>query len=219
MSIPEGGPDFSGSPTDSHCPVPESAAVRQFPWTSGELLPEPLLEAARHARASKITPLILVDGLSGSGKSTLACALASALSNLEEQNWRVLGPDLWFPGWDGLRAAQEVTCALAENLRAGRPGAYRPWDWERSRPLSLVEVSAGVPTILEGCGVLTSHMRRLADYAIWVEAEGGGTIRKERALARDGDAYRPWWGRWEEQDLARLESDRSRSFADAIIYT
>lgn len=191
----------------------------RFSWSLGAELPRELFDLARRSGMGVETPLILVDGLSGAGKSSVASALAAALSSAQARKWRVLGPDLWFPGWKGLRAAQEVTLALVENLRAGRPGMYRLWDWERSRALPPTEVRPGTPTIIEGCGALTRQTRLFADFAVWVEAEGGGAVRKERALARDGEGYRPWWECWELQDCGRLDSDRPLDFADAIVLT
>ena len=44
-------------------------------------------------------------------------------------------------------------------------------------------------------------------------------VRRTRALERDGEAYRPWWDRWEAQDLARLACDRPRELADVIVLT
>ncbi|MCI6410508.1 MULTISPECIES: AAA family ATPase [Schaalia] len=190
-------------------------------WAPGEAIPEPLLALMLDALSAPVsaTPLVLIDGLSGSGKSSLAAGLAESLQERIGGGWRVLGPDLWFPGWDGLRAAQPMTARLLRALRAGRSGAYRPWDWGLSRELPPVEVAPGTPTILEGCGVITPETRPLADLAIWVEAVGGGALRRARALERDGESYRPWWDRWEAQDLARLADDRPRELADAIVLT
>lgn len=190
-------------------------------WAPGEPLPAPLVDLtlATLAARDSPTPIVLVDGLSGSGKSSLAAALAEELAARWGRRWRVLGPDLWFPGWDGLRAAQPMTARLLRALRAGRSGTYRPWDWEHSRELPAIEVAPGTPTILEGCGVLNPETRPIAELALWVEAEGGGPVRRARALERDGETYRPWWERWEAQDLARLSSDRPRELADAIILT
>lgn len=201
-------------------PRPPATGLRAS-WAPGETIPEPLLTLVLGALAApaSATPLVLVDGLSGAGKSSFAAGLAESLQERIGGGWRVLGPDLWFPGWDGLRAAQAVTLALVKDLRRGRPGAYRPWDWERSRELPPIEVAPGAPTILEGCGALAPQTRPLADFAIWIEAAGGGMVRRARALERDGEAYRPWWDRWEAQDLARLACDRPRELADAIVLT
>lgn len=201
-------------------PRPPATGLRAS-WAPGETIPEPLLTLVLGALTApaSATPLVLVDGLSGAGKSSFAAGLAESLQERIGGGWRVLGPDLWFPGWDGLRAAQAVTLALVKDLRRGRPGAYRPWDWERSRELPPIEVAPGAPTILEGCGVITPETRPLADFAIWIEAAGGGMVRRARALERDGESYRPWWDRWEAQDLARLADDRPRELADAIVLT
>lgn len=227
-------------PSAGSAPSIEWACPHEVPDALLELLEERLPASAGS------TPIVLVDGLSGSGKSTRAAALARALRRppaLRDRDeatadgttaksahrgrssavrgsaaaWRVLGPDLWYPGWDGLAAAQPVTLALLGDLRAGRPGVYRPWNWEASEWSDPIEVAPGIPTILEGCGALFPAARALADAALWVEARGGEAARRERALARDGETYRPHWERWAAQDLARLETDHPRDLADAVI--
>ena len=208
--------------------IPSSESAPTIEWASPREVPAALLVLLeeRLADSAGSTPIVLVDGLSGSGKSTRAAALAAelrrgAVLDARENGgaWRVLGPDLWYPGWDGLAAAQPVTLALLDDLRAGRPGTYRPWNWETSTYGDPVEVAPGIPTILEGCGVLFPAARALADAALWVETRGGEEARRERALSRDGDTYRPHWERWAAQDLTRLEIDRPRALADAVILT
>lgn len=199
--------------------------MREVKWALGEALPHALLDlvfgALNTSKAS--TPLILVDGLSGAGKSSFAAALATTLAHAPTQDhlglWRIIGPDLWFPGWHGLRAAQPVTTQLITDLRCGRIGFYRPWDWKHNHLLEAVEVSPGIPTIIEGCGALTPDTRPLCDLALWVETAGGDTLRRLRALRRDGDTYRPWWQCWQKQDYARLKSDRPQELADALVLT
>lgn len=189
-------------------------------WALPDPLPQLLLDEVRSAlHSDAATPIILIDGLSGSGKTSLAHALAAQLQREGSAAWRIIGPDLWFPGWDGLEEAQETTLTLMENLRRGQAGVYRPWDWQTSQMMPARKVPPGVPTVIEGCGALTPRTAQLADVTIWTQALGGGAQRKARALSRDGDTYAPWWKRWEAQDLARLEKDHPSDFADILVYT
>lgn len=187
----------------------------------GEHLPEALRSHCMSAvsASTSATPIVLVDGLSGAGKSTCARLIADAVRKQAHLPARVLGPDSWYAGWEGLRDAQATTCSLLTALRQGRVGEYGTWDWAASAPLEKVTVAPGVVTIVEGCGVLTRCTRPLADAAIWVEAEGGEPVRYQRAIDRDGDTYRLWWDTWARQDRARLEADAPRVLADLILLT
>ena len=200
----------------------KQAEQRRFSWAPGQPLPADLVKATlthAHTSASK-TPIILVDGLSGAGKSTFALALRDALNGMAGgYTWRIIGPDEWYRGWQGLVSAQSVTETVMADLRAGRIATYRPWDWEASTERDPKQVLPGVPTIVEGCGALTERSCALADYVIWVEAEGGEPVRYDRAIARDGDTYRPHWRTWAEQDDARLLVDQPQELADAIVLT
>ena len=44
------------------------------------------------------------------------------------------------------------------------------------------------------------RVRAAADLLVWLEAPDG--VRHGRAMARDGDSYRPHWRRWAEQEEA-----------------
>jgi hypothetical protein len=45
----------------------------------------------------------------------------------------------------------------------------------------------------------------LSDIRVWLESPE--TSRRVRALARDGDTYRPHWERWGAQERAHLAAD------------
>ena len=84
-------------------------------------------------------------------------------------------------------------------LRVGRASSYEAWDWENGTTGATIRVPL-VPTIIEGCGAIEAEAE--ADLAIWI-ADPGEDERRVRALARDGQAYAPYWQRWAEQDLGR----------------
>lgn len=149
-------------------------------------------------------PVVLVDGRSGSGKSTLARALVA--------DWplrgrvQLVGLDALYPGWDGLlegaEAARELI--LAPHGR-GLVGVWQRWDWEASAFAEAHAVDPSLPLIVEGSGVLTEAAAKLADVRVWLESPEAS--RRPRALARDGDTFRPHWMRWAEQEEQHFVRD------------
>ncbi|WP_424445786.1 hypothetical protein [Microbacterium sp. CH-015] len=163
------------------------------------------------ASSSPTAPVVLIDGRSGSGKTTLAALIAA--------DWpspvRVVALDDIYPGWDGL--AQGAETAREEILaphRAGRPARWRRWDWSAQRQGESDAVGPGTGLIVEGSGVLTPASAALADVRIWLESPAGS--RRERALRRDGDTYRPHWERWAAQEDIHLARDHPRHWATLV---
>lgn len=163
-------------------------------------------------------PVVLIDGRSGAGKTTLVAELVA--------NWplwrgvQLLALDSVYPGWDGLaegsRYAGEV---VLDPLRRGEQGVWRRWDWERERRAESHPVDPWMGLVVEGSGILTAANARLADLTVWLEAPE--ELRKERALRRDGEAYRPHWDRWAAQETAHLALNRPADLAtlrlDAVL--
>ena len=154
---------------------------------------------------------VLIDGRSGSGKSTLAQKLALAWVTST-----VVRLDDIYPGWDGLAwTVEHIREALLEPRAAGRPGAWRCWDWTTGAPADWHHVEPEQRLIVEGVGALTAANRKLADLGIWVDTPDAE--RKRRALLRDGDTYRPHWDRWAAQEEAFLARYQPRAVADWIV--
>ncbi len=154
-------------------------------------------------------PIVLIDGRSGAGKTSLAHAVAS----LSRMPGKVLSLDDVYPGWDGLEAATRLVAEeILPALRAGRAARWRGWDWERSAPGSWHIAEPGGLWVIEGCGALTADTRRNADWTVWVD--GPEAVRKQRALARDGEGYAPWWDRWADQESAHIADHAPQNWAD-----
>jgi cytidylate kinase len=167
-----------------------------------------------HSRPASCGPVsvVAVDGPSGSGKSTLAAVLAKRLEA------PVVHMDHIYPGWDGLaEAVPLVTTQVLEPLSQGRPGAYRRWDWMRSRWSRTVEVPLAPRLVLEGVGCCVRPAGDFATVCVWVEAVR--EVRFARGIARDGAAYRPHWERWAAQEDLLYTADRTRDRADVILNT
>jgi len=93
---------------------------------------------------------------------------------------------------------------LAPHAR-GFIGVWQRFDWEIEEYAEAHAVDASLPLIVEGSGMITPATARLADIRVLLEAPP--TSRKRRALDRDGDAFRPHWDRWAEQEERHLRRD------------
>lgn len=154
---------------------------------------------------------VLLDGRSGAGKTTFAAALRAA--------WgvgTVVHLDDVYPGWDGLRAASEhVERELLVPRRAGRPGRWRRWDWTAAASAEWHLVAPDEPLLVEGCGALTVENRALADYGIWLDC--AESLRRHRALARDGATFAANWDRWAAQESEHIARNDPRALADVAL--
>lgn len=171
-----------------------------------------MIDAAVSSLPPAITPIVLIDGRSGAGKSTLARRV--------RERWRgpvtVIGLDELYPGWDGLAAGSAIAHeSILTPLSAGREARWPRWDWSRDQPGAEVTTSAGVPLILEGAGVLTPATAALAHVRVWLESPE--PTRRERALSRDGDTYRPHWRRWAAQEEEHVRRHRPASLATIVV--
>lgn len=169
------------------------------------------LVAAARPQCADVT-VVAVDGPSGAGKTALATALAARLGA------PVVHLDDIYPGWGGLaETVPLVTTQVLEPIASGERAAYRRWDWTRERWGPRVSVPRAPLLILEGVG---SSVRPAGDYAavrVWVEASR--EVRFARGMARDGEAYRPHWERWAQQEDALFALDRTRERADLVVDT
>ncbi|MBC7441282.1 MAG: ATP-binding protein [Ramlibacter sp.] len=141
-------------------------------------------------------PVVLIDGPSGAGKSTLADALAQAWPGPVRPT--LVRLDDIYPGWNGLDAAvAQLTDHVLGPRRRGTPAAWQRYDWVRGQPAEWHPVERGRPLIVEGCGALAAAHHPLSDIRVWLDADD--RLRKERALARDGEAFRSHWDQWQSE--------------------
>lgn len=160
-------------------------------------------------------PVVLIDGRSGAGKTSLA-ALVAARWPLSGRA-QLIALDSLYPGWDGLEAGVER--ALEWVLRPhgrGMLGTWQRWDWEQQTEAESHAVDPALGLIVEGSGILTPATAALGDIRIWVESDE--SARKTRALARDGETYRPHWDRWAAQERRHVERDDPRALASRVIH-
>lgn len=193
--------------------MPSSADPDGFSGHLAAQLARAVEEVCAAAAASASTPVvILVDGRSGAGKSTFASLLAAALGDAD-----IVRLDDVYPGWDGLRAgAERALTDIIRPVRGGEAGAWETWDWPADAPSGVRRrIAVGGVLVVEGAGVLTPDSARLADVSVWLDAPSSS--RRERALARDGEAYRPHWERWAAQEDAHIRDHDPRSLARFVV--
>ncbi|MFI5841796.1 dephospho-CoA kinase [Catenuloplanes sp. NPDC051500] len=160
--------------------------------------------SAGHAR------VIAIEGRSGAGKTHLAGAVATELAA------PLIRMDDLYPGWDGLLGG---VAALREwilvPLAAGEQVRWRRWDWAGGAYGAPEELTVTTDLVIEGVGSGASELRPYRSAVIWIEASEA--VRKQRALARDGETYAPHWERWARQEDAFYALHRVRENADRII--
>lgn len=159
-------------------------------------------------------PVILIDGRSGAGKTSLT-QLVLELWPLHVAP-QLLALDSTYPGWDGLDAAvDDVTQHVLVPHARGQYGQWRRWDWELGEYAEAHAIDPDLPLVVEGSGILTATTAALAGVRVWVESPAAS--RRERALERDGDTYRPHWERWARQEDRHLERDDPAAHATRVI--
>jgi hypothetical protein len=170
--------------------------------------------SARVAAVGAANPVVLIDGRSGAGKSSLARRLVSTWPG--RGRVQLVALDDLYPGWDGLadgaRYARETI--LLPHAK-GTIGVWQRWDWEAGERAEAHAVDPSLPLVVEGSGLLTAAAAPLADVRVWLDAPDRS--RKDRALHRDGDTYRPHWERWAKQEDEHLVRDEPQTLASLVL--
>ncbi|WP_394940182.1 aminodeoxychorismate synthase component I [Psychromicrobium sp. YIM B11713] len=152
-------------------------------------------------RSTRRPLLIAIDGRSGAGKTSLALELASLLR--EHREVSLFHLEDVYPGWNGLAAGVDrYVQTVLTPLNEGRDARWISWDWQNHFDGAVRETAAAPIVIVEGVGVAHSSAAAFLDVVIWVHA--ADSVRKERALARDGENYAPYWDRWAAQETELL---------------
>ncbi|MEW1953743.1 hypothetical protein [Terrabacter sp. NPDC080008] len=160
--------------------------------------------------------VVALDGPSGAGKTTLARGVASALEAVGTV--AVVHLDHLYPGWDGLAQAPELLATrVLEPLARGAHAAYPIWSWVRDEWAGTREVPPSDFLVVEGCGSSVGPARAYAAVTVFVDADPA--LRRRRGLARDGEAYRPHWQQWADQEAALFAADTTRERADLVLDT
>ena len=69
--------------------------------------------------------------------------------------------------------------------------------------------------VLEGVGSAAPVAAAHATVVVWVEA--AYAVRRDRALARDGDDFAPHWDAWAAAEAEHFARHRTRERADLVL--
>jgi uridine kinase len=180
--------------------------------------PEILRETARAAVALALSRpptlgpgrLLAIDGPSGSGKSTLAAAVATL-----QPRATVIHLDDLYDGWDGLAGIGPTLDRLLRPLAAGRPGAFRRYDWHAAGWAEEVYVAPTDLLVIEGVGAGHRAIADLVTALVWIEVAPADGLR--RALERDGAAYEAQLQAWQRDEAVHYAVDATRERADIAL--
>jgi uridine kinase len=173
------------------------------------------LALAAEPRCGAVT-VVALDGPSGAGKTTLALGVRDRLA--EVGLVELVHMDHLYPGWDGLAVGPGLLVEqVLAPLSRGEPATYRLWSWVRDTWHGSRTVAVPRFLVVEGCGSSAGPAAAYASVSVFLVADHD--VRMARGIARDGEAYRPNWRRWADQETALFDADATRSRADLVIDT
>jgi uridine kinase len=69
--------------------------------------------------------------------------------------------------------------------------------------------------VVEGVGAAQRDVDAVVTLRVWVEAPW--ELRLRRGVERDGEALRGRWVRWQQDEAAHFERERTRDRADVLV--
>ncbi len=121
-----------------------------------------------------------------------------------------------YGGWDGLeRGIDLLVSAVLEPLAAGRAALVPRYDWLAAAWDTPWTLEPPPVLVVEGVGAGVRRAAALASVLVWMEAPA--SVRKKRALDRDGETFAPYWDAWAAEEDALLASERTPQRADILI--
>ena len=172
-------------------------------WLTAEL-------GRRAAPRAGRTRVVAVDGRSGSGKTSLAARLRSGL------HAPVVTLEDLYGGWDGLeRGIDLLVSEVLEPLAAGRAARVPRYDWVAATWATPWVLEPPEVLIVEGVGAGARRAKAYESLLIWMEE--AESVRKKRALDRDGETFAPYWDMWAAQEDAMLARERTADRADIVV--
>jgi uridine kinase len=170
-----------------------------------------MLEGAlREAAPAGRTRVLAIDGRSGAGKTSLAALLGRELGA------PVVSLEDLYGGWDGLENGIGLLVReVLEPLSAGRTARVPRYDWIARQWAETVPLDPPELLIVEGVGAGARRAAAFESLLVWLEAPP--SVRKKRALERDGEVFAPYWEQWAAQEDAMLARERTPERADVVI--
>ena len=107
---------------------------------------------------------------------------------------------------------------LLASVAAGQVARMPVMQWVSGnpRPGGSIVVPPVEVLVLEGVSSGRSAVAGRLSALVWVEVPDVGE-RLERAVARDGEAMRPYLARWQVDEAAHFAADGTRDRADIVI--
>jgi cytidylate kinase len=166
-----------------------------------------VLRALPRAGATRV---VAVDGRSGAGKTSLAAVLSGELGA------PVVSLEDLYGGWDGLENGIELLVSeVLEPLAAGRAARVPRYDWTAGKWAAPLVLDPPAVLIVEGVGAGASRASAFESVLVWLEVPA--SVRKDRALDRDGETFAPHWDSWAAQEDALLAREHIPDRANLII--
>ncbi|MGH3206307.1 MAG: uridine kinase family protein [Trebonia sp.] len=158
------------------------------------------------------TRVIAIDGRSGAGKTSLADGLRVELGA------PVVTLEDLYGGWDGLERGIDLLVAeVLEPLSAGRAARVPKYDWVTAAWATPWVLEPSEVLIVEGVGAGARRAAAYASLLVWMES--AASVRKKRALDRDGETFAPHWAAWAAQEEAMLAREHTKDRADLVVTT
>nr|WP_245712685.1 hypothetical protein [Micromonospora nigra] len=129
----------------------------------------------------------------------------------------VVHTDDLLDGWDDqLTFWTRLEEQVLAPLRAGRPGAYRRYSWVR-RAFLPREVPVPVVPVLLLEGVSAARAAAVPDLTLAVFVTAPASLRRNRAVSRDGPGILPQLHRWHAGEDVHFAADRTAARADLVV--
>ena len=172
-----------------------------------ELLMAALRETVPRAGRTRV---VAIDGRSGAGKTLLASQLRTRLGA------PVVSLEDLYGGWDGLEHGIDLLVSEVLVPFAGERAARVPrYDWLTREWAEPVLLEPPELLIVEGAGAGARRAAAFESLLVWFEV--APSVRKKRALDRDGETFAPYWDVWAAQEDAMLARERTPERADVVI--
>jgi para-aminobenzoate synthetase len=156
--------------------------------------------------------VIAIDGRSGAGKSSLAAVLQAELGT----GAAVVALEDLYGGWNGLeRGIDLLVSEVLEPLSAGQAARVPRYDWGAGVWGTPWVLEPPAMLIVEGVGAGARRAAAYANQLIWIAAPA--SVRKKRALDRDGETFAPYWDMWAAQEDAMLAREHTPARAGLVI--
>lgn len=155
--------------------------------------------------------LIGVDGCGGAGKTTFAARLSRAASGVPVVHTDDFASHDNPLDW-GSRFREQVVVPLL----AGRPAAFRPYDWVARRFVDdEVTVPPGDLVVIEGVGATRRAWRDDLALRVWVDSPR--ELRLRRGIERDGEQTREFWETWVVEEDAYVAAESPQRHAELVV--